>query len=134
MGVGLAQARTRGTPHLTAVQAWLDGERAIVTQHHVGVLHALCASRAFGAIFVDGGAFTGGAEWDIIQTHCGRVTWVALDDTHAKTAMMLATARAAPEAWEVVYEEWQQGQEVPSSAPASSGFARRPLVARHSQG
>ena len=90
-------------------QAWLDGERAIATQHRVGVLHALCASRAFGAIFVDGGAFTGDAEWDIIQTHCGHVTWVALDDTHAKTAMMLATARAAPAAWEIVYEVWQSG-------------------------
>eukprot|EP00964_Phaeocystis_antarctica_P021271 scaffold11797_cov64-Phaeocystis_antarctica.AAC.4 len=102
---------------LALPQAWLDGERAIATQHRVGVLHALCASRAFGASFVDGGAFTGDAEWDIIQTHCGHVTWVALDDTHAKTAMMLATARAAPEAWEVVYEERQHGQNVPLAAP-----------------
>ena len=106
--MGLARARTHGTS-LPLPQAWLDGERAIATQHRVGVLHALCASRAFGAIFVDGGAFTGDAEWDVIQTHCGHATWVALHDTHAKTAKMLATARAAPEAWEVVYEEWENG-------------------------
>ena len=41
------------------------------------------------------------------------MTWVALDDSHAKTAMVLATARAAPEAWEVVYEEGQRGQICP---------------------
>ena len=41
------------------------------------------------------------------------MTWVALDDTHAKTAMVLATARAAPEAWEVVYEEGLRGQICP---------------------
>ena len=41
------------------------------------------------------------------------MTWVALDDSHAKTAMVLATARAAPEAWEVVYEEGLRGQICP---------------------
>ena len=72
------------------------GERAIAKRHMVGVLPALCSTRYFGTIFVDGGAFTGGAEWEAINQHCGHVRFVALDDTHAKTKMILADARAQP--------------------------------------
>lgn len=93
----------------TRPQSWLDGERAIAKRHMVGVLPALCSTRYFGTIFVDGGAFTGGAEWEAINQHCGHVRFVALDDTHAKTKMILADARAQPTKWEIVYEESANG-------------------------
>ncbi|KAK7242392.1 hypothetical protein SO694_00012452 [Aureococcus anophagefferens] len=84
---------------------WLVHEKSAATTHEVGVLGALCASRRFGVMNVDGGAFTGWAEWEIIRSHCGHVRWVALDDTDFKTTMMLDYARGHPDEWEIVYEE-----------------------------
>jgi len=84
---------------------WLAHETFAATTHEVGVLGALCASRRFGVVNVDGGAFTGHAEWATIRSHCGHVRWVALDDTDFKTTMMLDYARAHPDEWEIVYEE-----------------------------
>lgn len=92
-------------PKRPASKEWLRVERTAATTHEVGVLGALCASRRFGVLNVDGGAFTGHAEWAIIRSHCGHARWVALDDTDFKTTMMLDYARAHPDEWEIVYEE-----------------------------
>jgi len=92
-------------PNRPDSKEWLVHEKSAATTHEVGVLGALCASRRFGVMNVDGGAFTGWAEWEIIRSHCGHVRWVALDDTDFKTTMMLDYARDHPDEWEIVYEE-----------------------------
>jgi len=72
----------------------------------MGSMPHLCATHHFGLIFVDGGAFTGPAEWKAINKYCSAVPWVALDDTHAKTIDILVELQNDPNPqWEVVYEE-----------------------------
>jgi hypothetical protein len=86
---------------------WLKGEIDVAKRHGFGILKALCTAYDFGLILVDGGAFTGDAEWEAINTHCGKVPWIAFDDTHAKTVNPLidAATGARRHQWEVVYEE-----------------------------
>ena len=84
---------------------WLQREKKSAQIHGAGSLGPLCVSKRYALMNVDGGAFTGHAEWRIIQTLCGRIRWVALDDTDFKTKMMLDYARNHPDEWEVVYEE-----------------------------
>ena len=85
---------------------WLKGEVSVATLHGMGSMPHLCAAHHFGLIFVDGGAFTGPAEWKAINKYCSAVPWVALDDTHAKTIDILVELQNDPNPqWEVVYEE-----------------------------
>lgn len=84
---------------------WLKREKASAQIHGAGSLGPLCVSKRYALMNVDGGAFTGHAEWRIIQTLCGRIRWVALDDTDFKTKMMLDYARNHTDEWEIVYEE-----------------------------
>ena len=100
-----SQFPSQHDPQRPESATWLRRERQSAREHQVGVLGPLCASRRYGLLNVDGGAFTGWAEWDIIRQLCSRVAWVALDDTDFKTRMMLEYARAHPAEWEVVYEE-----------------------------
>ena len=100
-----SQFPSQHDPQRPESATWLRRERESAREHQVGVLGPLCASRRYGLLNVDGGAFTGWAEWDIIRQLCSRVAWVALDDTDFKTRMMLEYARAHPAEWEVVYEE-----------------------------
>ena len=84
---------------------WLEGERKVAELHGMGSLPHLCAIHRFGLIFVDGGAFTGPAEWKAINKYCSAVPWVGLDDTHAKTIDILVEIGKDPNThWEVVYE------------------------------
>jgi len=86
---------------------WLDGEIQLAALHGFGIMKAMCSSHTFGHIFVDGGAFTGNAEWSTINSHCSNVPWISLDDTHAKTVdVVLAVHQGgAATGWEIVYEE-----------------------------
>mmetsp|Transcript_38031 Transcript_38031/g.84963 ORF Transcript_38031/g.84963 Transcript_38031/m.84963 type:complete len:203 (+) Transcript_38031:661-1269(+) len=84
---------------------WLDGERKLAEHHGFGILGALASTRKdIGFVFIDGGAFTGAAEWEALRSS-PRLRWVALDDTHAKTTAILLEASTNQNRWRVVYEE-----------------------------
>lgn len=84
---------------------WLKNERSFAKKRGIGILASLLKTRNFGLVFVDGGAFTGPAEWAIIR-EAESVKWVALDDTHAKTLLTLFAAKHVQQnKWEIVYEE-----------------------------
>ena len=118
-----SQFPSQHDPQRPESATWLRRERESAREHQVGVLGPLCASRRYGLLNVDGGAFTGWAEWDIIRQLCSRVAWVALDDTDFKTRMMLEYARAHPAEWEVVYEE-TVSQELKGRLSSTTGLAR----------
>lgn len=46
---------------------WLRNERSFAEKRGIGILASLLKTRNFGLVFVDGGAFTGPAEWAVIR-------------------------------------------------------------------
>lgn len=109
----LPRASEMAAQHDMRPAKWLEFERKIAGAHGEGVLASLLATGDFGFVFIDGGAFTGPAEWATIQAYAAcfagapasQQLWVAMDDTHAKSTAILLAAHADKEKWEVVYEE-----------------------------
>ena len=64
-----AEANDQGDPR---PRRWLDNERALAAAHGFGLLAPLLATGDFGFVFVDGGAFTGPAEWATIEAYATR--------------------------------------------------------------
>lgn len=62
---------------------WLEGEKRIASQFEVPLVHSLCKSHTFDAILLDGGEFSGPAEFHEVMTFCHFPQYLMLHDTNS---------------------------------------------------